>query len=260
MSFKFFGTSEKFRCLLPLYIFTYAAYFEQPKTNYQSGAPNHHIILSLSDTGWFKMGNTEYEIKKGDILFFKSNIPCSYGSDSQWENSFISFNGYAAERLFEYFDFPDSFIFRDDSIAQKLKDICVSADNMVKEEKLSARLYSLINDIGLLINSSLIPEEFEKAAAFIRQNYQRDISLNDILEAAGTSHSTLYRQFFDFEKTTPVKFLNRLRIDAAKAYLEADSKSISEISRAVGFSSCNYFIETFKKLENITPLQYRKRK
>ncbi len=260
MNYTYFATDEKICNALPLYILSYSGNYSQVKTTYSEGAICNHIIYTLSGTGHFEMKGKRYEITQGDILFFKSYIPCFYESTDNWKNCFVTFCGYGTEKIFDYYDFPDCFVLKNEEIAQKIKELCICADKQVSQEKLSAMLYPLVNDIGQIINASAIPAEYEKAVAFIRHNFSQDITLNDILAAAGTSHSTLYRQFYEQAQTTPIKYLNKLRIDISKMHLKADDRNISAIAQIVGFSSTNYFIETFKKLEKTTPLQYRKKK
>lgn len=56
---------------------------------------------------------------------------------------------------------------------------------------------------------------------------------------------------------TFLNYLTRLRMDKAKELMRTTSLSIVEISEKVGYASANSFTRSFKKLEQITPSQYR---
>lgn len=95
--------------------------------------------------------------------------------------------------------------------------------------------------------------------AFIRDNYQRDISIQDIANAAGISEGHLRKCFRQELAVSVVEYLTGYRIDKAKKLIESREYKVSEIYRHVGFTSSQYFSYVFKKLEGITPGEYLRR-
>lgn len=59
--------------------------------------------------------------------------------------------------------------------------------------------------------------------------------------------------------TTPVQYINRMRLRKAKELLATTDKSITEIAMTAGFQSIHYFSRYFKEKERISPLLYRER-
>jgi transcriptional regulator GlxA family with amidase domain len=57
---------------------------------------------------------------------------------------------------------------------------------------------------------------------------------------------------------SPYEYLTKYRITRAKSLLKESTASIDEISWDVGFDSTSNFIKTFRGLEGVTPLKYRK--
>ena len=53
------------------------------------------------------------------------------------------------------------------------------------------------------------------------------------------------------------QYINTLRVDEAKAMLNATDMSIQEISAVVGFNDSNYFTNVFHKLVGMSPREYR---
>ena len=53
------------------------------------------------------------------------------------------------------------------------------------------------------------------------------------------------------------RYINTLRIDEAKAMLNATDMSIQEISSIIGFNDSNYFTNVFHKLVGMSPREYR---
>ena len=55
----------------------------------------------------------------------------------------------------------------------------------------------------------------------------------------------------------PAAYLQAIRIDAAKAMLERENKSIQAISSEVGYDDVAFFRCLFKRATGMTPVQYR---
>jgi transcriptional regulator GlxA family with amidase domain len=74
----------------------------------------------------------------------------------------------------------------------------------------------------------------------------------------GVSHSSLYRAFRDQLGQTPSDYMQRLRIEEAKMQLRAGGQSCTQIAMKLGFSSSQYFSQTFKRYTGRSPLEYRR--
>lgn len=92
---------------------------------------------------------------------------------------------------------------------------------------------------------------------YIDFNYSHIISLEDLSRLAGVNKTTLISIFKEIYGTTPIRYINNLRLRKAKALLENSDLSISEIAELVGFQSIHYFSRFFKAKENCTPMEFR---
>jgi len=93
---------------------------------------------------------------------------------------------------------------------------------------------------------------------FINNNFERDISLNNISKYVFLSSSYFTRAFKEEMGISPISFLLKVRIERAKELLVDTDHKVSDIALSVGFSNQQRFNEIFKKYSNLTPLQYRK--
>ena len=98
----------------------------------------------------------------------------------------------------------------------------------------------------------------QKAIMFIKQNYNSDISLNDIAREVGVSGGYLSKLFHEQTGMTFVSYLKQIRLEKAKQLLRRPSAKISDIAVSVGYADEKYFCRTFRNTTGKTPTQYRK--
>ena len=67
--------------------------------------------------------------------------------------------------------------------------------------------------------------------------------------------SKIFRETYG---TTIIAYLEQLRITKAKNLLRFSDMTVDEIAYRVGLKDANYFSRLFKKVEGMTPSQYRR--
>lgn len=103
------------------------------------------------------------------------------------------------------------------------------------------------------------PRAAAEAVRFIQENYSRDVSLGDIAEAVHLSPFHVARLFKQALGVSPHQYLIQVRVNSAKALLEAGAgeRSLAEVASAVGFADQSHLTRHFKRLLGITPKQLR---
>jgi transcriptional regulator GlxA family with amidase domain len=86
-----------------------------------------------------------------------------------------------------------------------------------------------------------------------------DHSLDSLSTAAGVSARHLTRLFHDEVGTTPARFVEKVRVEAAQQLLEATTAPLDVIARQVGLGSPETLRRAFARLLDITPGSYRAR-
>ncbi|WP_232057970.1 helix-turn-helix transcriptional regulator [Cohnella abietis] len=98
----------------------------------------------------------------------------------------------------------------------------------------------------------------QKMTHFIRQHYEKKITLEDIASAGTVCKSRCCTLFNKFVGQTPNTYLTRYRIQKSCEMLKETKRSISEIALACGFQSGSYFTSIFRKQLGLVPQDYRK--
>lgn len=96
-----------------------------------------------------------------------------------------------------------------------------------------------------------------KCQDWIQVNLAKPISLEDMSEMSAMSKRNFIRRFKKAVGETPALYLQRLRIEAAKRYLETTNWSLGQIIEKVGYEDSSAFRRVFQKLTTLSPKAYR---
>ncbi len=83
---------------------------------------------------------------------------------------------------------------------------------------------------------------------YIHENYNRNLSLDEIASHIGISKSTALNLFHRFLHTTPVNYLIGYRLQAASWLLKNTNKKVKTIAYESGFHNVDYFADCLKTL------------
>lgn len=92
-----------------------------------------------------------------------------------------------------------------------------------------------------------------KAIDYIKHNYMKKITLEDVATHVFLSTSYFSKVFNDGMGDSFNNYLNKIRIDVSKSLLSDKSLSIVEVSNIVGYEDQSYFNKVFKKITGMSP-------
>lgn len=108
-------------------------------------------------------------------------------------------------------------------------------------------------------NSLLSQARLKQMVQFIEQTYAQKVTLEDIAKAADISKSEALRCFQAGLRSTPIAYLNSVRLIKARELLLRTNLSITDIAHSAGFESASYFDRLFKRAYAVTPRSMRKK-
>ncbi len=123
----------------------------------------------------------------------------------------------------------------------------------------------MLRKTGEVTNGILTTKErgsesvISKAKSYIDENYQKDISLDDVSRFVDISPYYFSKLFKQEEGRNFIEYLTAIRMNAARRLLKDPGLSIKEICAMSGYSDPNYFSRIFKKYEGVTPSEYREK-
>lgn len=97
----------------------------------------------------------------------------------------------------------------------------------------------------------------KRTVQIIEREYNRDLSLSDIAQRLSVTEQYLSKLFKKETGKNFKEYLTDIKLNKAKEYLYNTDISITSISEKVGYNNIKQFGRMFKKMEGITPVQYR---
>lgn len=102
-------------------------------------------------------------------------------------------------------------------------------------------------------------EAIQKAQAFIENNIDQKISVNELADKVAIGRRSFERRFKSMTNNSVLEYIQRVKIEAAKRSFENTQSPINEVMYTVGYNDIKAFRTIFKKVTGLTPVEYRAR-
>lgn len=150
-------------------------------------------------------------------------------------------------------------------LLQKLQQLAL----LQSREDVEFQTRNLLSEIWLLLLEELQNVQLKSASAknqdriltmmaFVQENYQQKLTLQDIADAGAVSTRECLRCFQSAIRQSPVEYLLEYRVQAATKLLETTELSVTEIAMRTGWGSSSYFAKMFHRLRGKSPNAHRK--
>ena len=92
---------------------------------------------------------------------------------------------------------------------------------------------------------------------YMKENINGNITVSELAHFTHLHPNYFIRMFKQYFGSSPIKYFNNMKVNAAKEYLQRGNNSIEEISKILGFSDLYSFSKFFKKNVGISPSQFK---
>jgi transcriptional regulator GlxA family with amidase domain len=100
-------------------------------------------------------------------------------------------------------------------------------------------------------------DDIKKAQVFIENNIGDKINVEELSSKFSIDRRNFDRRFKKATGNTPLEYMQRVKVEAAKKSLETNRKTINEVMYDVGYNDVKAFREVFRKVAGMSPLEYR---
>ncbi len=248
-----------------------------PSHSFGPAARNHYLFhLCLSGTGTLIAENhrgesIEYQVKSGQGFLLFPHQVATYVADQKlpWEYAWVEFDGlrvkeslaltglslsqpvYRARHKDLFQTMTDELLYivhhKDETPLHLIGHLYLFLDSLVRSSPAAQASY------GGRLRDFYIKEAF----SFIEQNFQNDISIEDIAAACGLNRSYFGKIFHESMGKSPQEFLIHYRMTKATELLKLTDLSIADIGNVVGYPNQLHFSRAFKNVYGISPRDWR---
>ncbi len=90
--------------------------------------------------------------------------------------------------------------------------------------------------------------KISKAVSWLRQNYAKQVSIDELAEVAGMAASTLHRHFREVTTLSPLQYQKKLRLQEARHLMLVDGLDTITTAYTVGYESVTQFNREYRRL------------
>ena len=247
-----------------------------PAYSFGPATRNHYLFhYVLSGTGRLMANDSrgishEYQIRSGEgFMIFPRQIN-TYIADPKlpWEYIWIEFDGMRAREIIETAGLsPDHPVYHAacKDLRENMKDemLYIAEHHDAPPFHLMGHLYLFIDYLSRSSSSQIATSGrvrdfyIKEALNYIEQNFQNDISVENIASFCGLNRTYFGRIFKETVGKSPQQFLLSYRMAKAAELLKLTELSISDIGNAVGYPNQFHFSRAFKNVYGVSPREWR---
>ena len=241
----------------------------EPHTSSRSNLESYLLFAVTSGEGVLNYDGQTFTLVAGDIVFIDCRKPYSHTtSDDLWSLSWCHFNGPEMAGIYDKYKSRGGRVaFKSNRSNDYLYTLAAvrkiaNSDEHIKDMQINAQLAILLS---LLMEDSWNPEEITekqgnigKIKEYLDQNYQRHISLDYLADKFYINKFYLSELFKEQFGVSVMDYLISVRITEAKKLLRFTNQTMDSIAVSVGINGAAYFSRLFKKVEGLSPNEYRR--
>ena len=249
----------------------------EPGHSFGPATRNHYLFhYIISGTGTLMADNAKgetqtYSIKSGQgFLIFPGQIT-TYIADQNlpWEYVWIEFDGLRVKEAIDLTELSvNTPVYHSHSkdLREQLMNEMLYIVHHAKESPfhLIGHLYLFLDYLTqsakstkLLQSNKMSDYYIKEAINYIEQNFQNNITIEDIAAICGINRSYFGKIFRNSIGRSPQEFLMNYRMVKATELLKLTSLSIAEIGSAVGYENQLHFSRAFKTIYGVSPREWR---
>lgn len=244
----------------------------RPHISTHPGLSSYLFMMVLSGSGTLSYLGEKYVLTAGSCALINcKNDYYHKSSEDLWTIRWIHFSGPTASGIYQkYLERGGQITFRPDDMQnftecwENISGLA-SSDDHIKDMKINEQLSSLC---CLVMQQSWHPEaqrndkgkkSLLEIREYLRDHLSEKITLDMLSNKFYVNKYYLTRLFRQTYGMTVNDYLLQIRISHAKELLRFSGMSVEEIGESCGITPLYYFSRIFKKVEGISPTDYRKK-
>ena len=229
---------------------------------------NLEIQICTEGKGIVQLDEKRYSVTKDDIIVVNSNVIHHINSSSMVKyNCLIIDSAFCRQAAISHTNLYFNPYIRSCSLERLFKTLEYTYINNNDVSRIARMEIIILEMLIELQENHIIAENtnetkkhsFEtvkNTISFIRDNYSKKLSLDEISRAVFMDKYNLSREFKSITNQTIVQYINNYRCMKAADYI-SDGKSVSDAAKMCGFSNMSFFTKTFKQYMGKLPSKHK---
>ena len=229
------------------------------------------MIYCLDGEGKLTINNQIHTVKAGDIICLPKGVAHAYKASeaTPWTIYWVHFSGDKSEDFIDYlainsnnYVFPlgiHSRLTSDFESLLECRQYSYNINAFVHTASLLRQILTHIAQLQPLAKQQAAHNfDLERVHSLMQARVHEQLELEALAETVSLSKFHFIKKYKELTGTTPINHFIHLKVERACHLLDVTTKSINEISFAVGYEDAYYFSRIFKKIMGISPSQYRR--
>ena len=241
--------------IFPVSFHTVCDRHPQETVRRENGGGIEQILLVVEGTGVLNCQGQTYNLRRGSAFFVARGCPVEYVNTGGLVSAFLTFNGDNLRSVFDYYGVKDFLFYESVSVGKyvdKISEITELYYNTKLCGLLSAKVYAFIVEFLERRNKKMT--SCDEVAAYIRKNFARRLTLDQLAAVGRCCVSKLCHDFKGQYGLSVVTYINDVRLGYARELLQNDdSLTVKTAAISCGFEDVSYFCRAYKKKFGTTP-------
>jgi len=239
----------------------------------KTGIPPVILIYCLQGKGFLCMGNKRHVIGQGHAVLIPGNTPHCYGSDDKdpWSVFWIHFDGMLKARVLESLGTTETHPTLYVPDAERMRRVFEEVFACLKYHFSDAGLLAMSSELLRLLSHlklhqghtmpqrQRVENRVMNTIAFMEKHVDLPLKLGDLATHSGQSIPYYSKLFKERTNQSPMNYFIQIKIRKACELLDHTDYTIRQISESLGYDDPYYFSRLFKKVQGMSPSNYRKR-
>jgi AraC-like DNA-binding protein/quercetin dioxygenase-like cupin family protein len=258
---------------LPFYLVGVGVDFHQEMDPHSrpKGYPHYQWIQCEEGEGLLNIEGREYVVGPNKAMFLYPKIPHHYYPvTNPWKVHWFTFNGRGLPQILQVIGLKESGVYsvvQGDQLVGRMR---VAFHHLLSDSELKGlECSALVYDFLITLMKYIHRDDEEPVAIkysrlkpvfdFISKNYHNIITIDDLAATMEISAQHLCHLFKETMNHRPFEYVNTYRIARSKdLMMEKPELNLGEVARNCGYGSLNYFSSVFRKVEGMSPGEYRR--
>lgn len=229
-----------------------------------NGRDDYQLLYLYSGTGDFYLNGAWQTMPAGSIILYRPHEPQihNYYAQENPEIYWIHFVGADSSSFIEEYQIQNTCIGKHRTLKHLFDEIIIELQlhkPMFHQIAVSdfQKLLALVNRFMQAQEQTASGnDQIDHLLVRLNKHYMEPWDIKKMADFCHLSTDYFSHQFKQATGSSPISFLNHLRIEHAKEMLLTENLTVSEISELVGYHDPLYFSRIFKKISGISPKMY----